>query len=603
MIRLPIWRAVIFCACYIGLAVSIAAQTLASSTLDEAQRAPDTKLQQTINAPNTLEDVRRQLRAQQEQIENLRALIAQQTQLIDELRGRIERTDSVAHTSAQMIGSAKSSAKLDSVDTAAARVPHDASVPATESAPQTTQASTAQDARLARVEEQSRRTTDALAKQLGSITFSGDLRLQYDSIYNQLNSSPNASNPSILGNELTPRQRLRLRARLAMRGQINKEFDWGLRFATGSYPDVISTNQVLTDFYTRKPFALDQAYLTWSPQRVKGLRIQGGKFETPWTHTEMTFDNDINPEGLNESYTRNFKGSRLKNLTFVAWQLPFLERNPAFIRNADGTVNADASRRAGRDLALYGAQLRTKLEFNSKLALSLSAADLYFSGTQFITPVQYFGNQLQLPVTIVIPATASAPAQTLTAQATIAREQLVAGNGNLGLSIATNNATNRDGRLSSGFNLVDLIGRLDLAYSKKYPVAVLLNFVTNTQTRDVIANGASIRLSNGERNGYWAEVQVGKTKERGDLFFGYTFIRIEKDAVLTPFNWSDIAQQSDVRGQRIVFAYAADPRVTVSLTGIFTKRANGLLGVFGATPPGSLNNTTKRLQFETMFRF
>lgn len=80
-------------------------------------------------------------------------------------------------------------------------------------------------------------------------------------------------------------------------------------------------------------------------------------------------------------------------------------------------------------------------------------------------------------------------------------------------------------------------------------------------------------------------------------------MRIEKDAVLMPFNWSDITQQSDIRAQRFVFAYTADPRVTLSLTAIITERSNGLLGVFGLTPPGSLNSPTTRLQIDTTFRF
>ncbi len=367
---------------------------------------------------------------------------------------------------------------------------------------------------------------------------------------------------------------------------------------------------MLTDFYTRKPFALDQAFIAWTPQRFPGLRVQGGKFETPWTHTELTIDNDVNPEGLSETFGRDFKSSALKNLTFVAWQLPFLERNSAFVRNANGTVNIDASRREGRDLALYGAQVRARLEPSKNIALTLSIANLYFSGTQFITPVQFFNGQLQLPVTITIPATATAPAQTVSTQVSIQRELLVAGNGNLGLSSATNNATNRDGRLASGFNLVDIIARLELKRSKRYPLALILNFVANTQARDVtIAGnaGANTVLMNDENKGYWIEFQAGRAtkteQQRGDLFFGYTFIRIEKDAVLTPFNFDDLVRQSDVRAQRFVFAYAADPRVTLTLTGIISQRANGLLGAFGLTPPGSLNRPTTRLQFDTIFRF
>jgi hypothetical protein len=436
--------------------------------------------------------------------------------------------------------------------------------------------------------------------QLGNIKFSGDIRLRSESIFGQSNSLASGANPLAFGNELTPRHRMRLRARLTMRGSVNEEFDWGLRFATGSMADNISTNQTLTDFFNRKPFSLDQAFITYRPRKVRGLRLQGGRFEPPWTATEMTIDSDLMVDGFNESYSLTPKHSVLKDVTFVAWQLPMLERNSAFVRNADGTVNVEQSRRGGRDLALFGGQLRTRFEPSSKVALNLSIADLYFSGTQLISPVQVFGSMLQLPVIITLPG-----GGTVTSQALIPRDLLVGGNGNLGLTTASNNATNRDGRLASGFNLVDVIARLELRHSKRFPVTVIGNFVTNTQTHDVVTavGTTEIVLPNHENNGLWAEVQVGQTRAKGDIQFGYTFMRIEKDAVLTPFNFSDVSQQSDMRGHKFGFSYAADPRVVFTVTGIITERLRGLLGPFVVTPPGSLNRPTTRLQFDTVLRF
>ena len=450
--------------------------------------------------------------------------------------------------------------------------------------------------------------------EIGAIKFSGDLRMRSESLFGLSNSLANGDNPAVLGNDLSPRHRMRIRARLQMRGTISEEFDWGLRFATGSFADNISSNQTLTDFFNRKPFALDQAFITYKPHGAPGLRLQAGKFEppwvykyeAPWSHPEMTFDNDLMVEGFNEAYSLPFKKSALKELTFVAWQLPMLERNSAFVRNSNGTVNIDQSRRGGRDLALYGGQLRARLEPNAKVALNLSVADHYFSGTQFISPVQVFGNQLLLPVTITIPASGTTPAQTVTTQLSIARDLLVAGNANLGLTNASNNATNRDGRLASGFNLVEAFARLELKHSKRWPVTILLNLVTNTQTHDVVTagpGGADLALRNNENKGFWGEVQVGQTKKRGDLAFGYTFKRIEKDAVLTPFNMSDVTQQSDMRGHRLMFSYAADSRVIFSVIGIITERSHGLLGPFATTPPGSSNRATTRVQFDTTFKF
>jgi hypothetical protein len=584
MLRLKIYSAVLLCALSLGLTFSARAQ---SSTAGKNVAATAIATEGTV-APNGegLEEVRRQLREQQEELRQMRALVNEQSQVIDALRQRVERTERV---------------------NAGEEVVRTGNIPVSDSAPQSPQAqSNSQDARLNKVEEQAKKTSEALSKQLGSISFSGDIRLRYESQYGQLNALASGDNPSVLGNELTPRQRFRVRARLALRGQIGKEFDWGLRLTSGSLADAISTNQTLTDFYNRKAFGLDQAYIAWTPQRVPGLRLQGGKFEVPWTRTEMTLDNDLQVEGFSQTYARNFKKPALKNLTFIAWELPFLERNSAFVRNANGTVNLEESRRGGRDLALYGAQLRARFEPLKTVALTLSASNLYFNGTQFISPVQFFGGQLQLPVTLTIPATNTSPAQTLTTQVSISRDLLVAGAGNLGISTATNNAVNRDGRLASGFNLVDLIGRLDLTRSARYPVTLLFDFVTNTQTHDVSVagpGGATIFLPNAEGQGFWGEIQVGRTKERGDLQFGYTFVRIEKDAVLTPFNFSDISQQSDARAHRLSFNYTADPRVVFSVISIVTERPNGLLGVFNETPAGSLNRPTTRIQFDTTFRF
>lgn len=602
-------RALLVCAVFAALTSFAFAQTLLAPA---AAATPDSKVktpaaQQTSDAAS-LDDVRKQLREQHAEIERLRATLAEQTRLLNELLARITRTDTSAATGER--GAASREAVYSANDIAATDALRDSPATAAGQAAVKNPQTEGMETRVGRIEAQAQKTTETLARQLGSITFSGDIRLRYEGIFGQLNALANSENPAILGNELSARHRTRLRARLALRGQIGTQFDWGLRIATGALSDVTSTNQTLTDFFSHKQFALNQAYLTYKPAAIPGLRVQGGKFETPWLFTEMTIDADVQPEGINESYTRDFKHDVFKNLTLVAWQLPVLERQAAFVLGADGRVNRDDSRRGGRDLALYGAQARTRLALGKGSALTLSAADLYFSGTQFITPAQFFGGQLQIPVTVTIPATATNPAQTVTGFAAIARDLLVAGGGGgLGISNANTNAVNRDGRLASGYNLVDLIGRLEFTHSKRFPVTLLFNFVTNTQAHDVVVaagagEGTANRIvENNENHGYWAEIGVGRARERGDLLFNYTFIRIEKDAVLTPFNFSDIAQASDVRAHRMIFTYTADPRVTFSLTGIFSQRLHGLAGVFGTTPAGSLNRPTTRLQLDTVFRF
>jgi uncharacterized coiled-coil protein SlyX len=561
------------------IATDVRAQSVAPTNAAERQVVVGEPSNKTPESPSAV----KKAHTTEEKLSALENMLEQQNQRLNQLQETIAKQQETIRLLATKLSSGEASPAPLATNVALA--------------PQAAQSPGVED-RLKKVE--------ARVSEIGAIKFSGDIRLRSESFFGLSNSLTNGDNPAVLGNELSPRHRMRVRARLQMRGSVNDQFDWGLRFATGSFADNISTNQTLTDFFNRKPFALDQAFVIYKPKWAPGLHLQGGKFEPPGTYTEMTIDNDLMVEGFNESYSRAFKKSTLKDLTFVAWQLPFLERNSAFVRNSNGTVNIDQSRRGGRDLALYGGQIRGRLEPSSKVALTLSIADLFFSGTQFISPVQVFGNQLLLPLTFTIPASGTTPAQTITTQVSISRDLLVAGNGNLGLTNASNNAINRDGRLASGYNLVDMLARLELKHSKRWPVSLIFNFVTNTQTHDVVTagpGGADVLLPNNEKHAFSGEVQVGSTKARGDMLFSYNFLRIQKDAVLTPFNWSDVTQQSDMRGHRFAFSYAADPRVTFTVTGIVTERSHGLLGPFATTPPGSLNPPTTRLQFDTVLKF
>ncbi len=562
------------------------------------------KSSSTPSNSSEMEEVKRQLSEQQKQIEQLRLLLDQQSKIIEKLQKASPQTNQNPTVEAQTSNNSTSS-QTDPIE-----------------------------ARLSKVEEQSKKTTESIAKnQLGTLGFSGDLRIQYDSIYGLLDNAANVNNPAILGNELSPRQRIRYRLRFAVRGKIGgdvfsgfyanngekrmeKEFEWGIRLTSGNLSSPASANSVLTDFFSRKPVGIDQAYVAWRPRPIPGLRIIAGKFEPTWTRTEMTLDNDVQVEGVSEIYSRDIKNSFLKNITFSAWQLPLMERGTTFVRNANGTINIEESSRAGRDLGLFGAQLQGKFALSSKINLTLSIADLNFAHTSAITPIQVFGSNLQLPVTITIPASATSPAQTVTGVATIPREFLSSSNGNLGLSSATNAAVNRDGRLASGFNLVDLMAQLEFKQFKYQPMTLIFDYVRNTQTRDVVvagSSGANVFLPNNENQGLWAEYRIQSLRKTrggdfnapvsGDLLFSYTFLRIEKDAVLTPFNWGDLVQGSDIAAHRLFFNYTADPRVTFNLTGLFSKRPNGLLGPFGTNPTGSLNRFTNRIQIDTIFKF
>ena len=233
-----------------------------SSTRPTAARTGDDKPKDEATRLSALEDA---LREQRAQLDELRKLMLEQQETIKLLSGKLAGT---AVTSPEEIAATTKAATTSGSTTISAE-------------PQTP---TVED-RLKKVEGR--------ISELGGIKFSGDIRLRSESFFGASNNLASGNSTTEFGNDLSPRHRMRIRARLAMRGTITDEFDWGLRLSTGSFPDNISTNQTLTDFFNRKPFALDQAFITYKPKSLPGLRLQGGKFEPPWNFTEMTFDNGL----------------------------------------------------------------------------------------------------------------------------------------------------------------------------------------------------------------------------------------------------------------------------------------------------------------------
>ena len=99
-----------------------------------------------------------------------------------------------------------------------------------------------------------------------------------------------------------------------------------------------------------------------------------------------------------------------------------------------------------------------------------------------------------------------------------------------------------------------------------------------------------------DRQGYWAEAQFGQTKVKGDWRFGYTFARIEREAVVSAFNASDIRQPTNVAQHRIEGAYQAYPNVTLALTTFIGRQL-----ITEQTP--NEERWLKRMQFDFNYKF
>jgi hypothetical protein len=130
-------------------------------------------------------------------------------------------------------------------------------------------------------------------------TVFGDVRYRHEGFYHQ---------PAVTGQDVTARNRERIRARLGVRFVYSDELSATIRTASGNINDPISTNETLGGNFNRKNFNLDWAYLTFTPGKSFGLRpgvasVTLGKFPNPIFRTdEMVFDEDLSLEGASETF-------------------------------------------------------------------------------------------------------------------------------------------------------------------------------------------------------------------------------------------------------------------------------------------------------------
>ncbi len=115
--------------------------------------------------------------------------------------------------------------------------------------------------------------------------WSGDFRYRYEFIDD--------------GTKSEQRNRNRIRARLGMKAEVNDEWDFGFRIASGT-ADPVSTNQTLGQAFSRKPIWIDRAYLDYHPDWMKGLDAVAGKISNPFLTVggnQLIWDSDLSPEG------------------------------------------------------------------------------------------------------------------------------------------------------------------------------------------------------------------------------------------------------------------------------------------------------------------
>jgi hypothetical protein len=100
-----------------------------------------------------------------------------------------------------------------------------------------------------------------------------------------------------MSNTTVDRQRLQVRARLAMDAKLSDDTSVGLRLSTGSATSgPNSASQTLGTGFNRFSLTLDRAFLRWEPRQ--DLRLLGGRIANPYFSTDLVWPDDVSLDGL-----------------------------------------------------------------------------------------------------------------------------------------------------------------------------------------------------------------------------------------------------------------------------------------------------------------
>ncbi len=400
---------------------------------------------------------------------------------------------------------------------------------------------------------------------LNRTTFFGDIRYRHEGFYN---SAIDTNNPT--------RNRERIRLRLGTKVEVSEELVGAVRVVSGDPGDPISTNQTLSDLFTRKPINIDWAYITLAPWKSleldkitslekPPLSITAGKYPLPMffpTESELVFDADLSPEGVAENVVLwDRPGGLLRNvkLTAIQWSIKELSnKSPSQLFNAG-------------DAWMFGGQLAVQMAPTSESRLTLSLADYGFQRLDVLARERNTNASLVLTNHV--------------------KRFGAAGQGGSPVSPSSLNCnpTSTIGCITGfagGFNILNLGAQLDVPTPwKQWPLNFFVDFAHNTQA------------ATSDDTGVWLGFRIGRAANKGDIRFTYTWARTETDAVPSVFSYSDFGRNggTNVMGNFIALEYVLMPRLTLSVKNHFVN--------FIDRPAGFHNPTQSRLQLNAALTF
>ncbi len=329
-----------------------------------------------------------------------------------------------------------------------------------------------------------------------SISLSGDIRLRQESFKRDpVTQSTSTTSPASNATETRHRQRMRLR--FGAKAKVNDQIEAGMRLATGTNLDPVSTNQSMQDTFDKKDIFLDLAYLKLTTAgtewgTVVPATVLGGKFENPFYATPLVWDGDVTFEGIAGSLTPKW-GPTDWFFTAGAFPLDEISTN-------------------GGDPVLYGGQGGTTwtvwpAQPGAWLSgLSLKGGAAYYDYSNMENTVDTFTNTL----------------------------------GNTGTYSGGTAPAFTSFRPAFDFNELDLLGEVNTQLLD-WPLKFYADYVKNTAIAD-------------NDEGWQVGLKLGKAERPGAWEVGYYSQRLESDAVFGLFSDSDFGEGGTNRSGHVYHA-------------------------------------------------
>lgn len=342
-------------------------------------------------------------------------------------------------------------------------------------------------------------------------------------------------------NTTEDRRRMRVRARLGMLAKLSEQWGAGLRLATGSATDRVSTNQTLGQDFNKYTLLVDRAYIKYDPK--EWFSVSGGRIPNPWFSTDLVWDEDLNFEGLAASLKGSFSNDSIRPFV-TAGVFPIKEDNPP----------------ASQGRWMQGLQGGAQWDLSSDTRFKFGLAIYRFAR---------FEGRVEAPGSLALSGTSLLPASPSYGQYEYSRNLRQKGN-----TLFRTNALGDDGTttywgLASRFRPINLTASLDLAHYDPVHVVVTGDWVKNTAfDRAEIASRTEgrILLTDGKNHGYHYKLTVGmpRVEQVRDWQFSIGYRFLGSDAVVDGFTDSDFGLGgTNLKGYTLSFQYAVENNANI----------------------------------------